>query len=68
MLHITSIAFRLKNILTHLINDIPGILMASNIRMVYDMVFYTEKNNIHGLLLLIYFAAAFDSVFMGFYE
>ena len=51
------------NILTHIINDdqtgfIPGRLMASNIRMVYDMLFYSEKNNIHGLLLLIDFTAA----------
>lgn len=40
--------------------------MASNIRLLYDLLFYTEKNNIPGLLLLIDFAAAFDSVSWDF--
>lgn len=67
----SSIAFRIKNNLTHIINDdqtgfIPGRLMASNIRLLYDLLFYTEKNNIPGLLLLIDFAAAFDSVSWDF--
>ena len=63
----SSIAFRIKNILGKIINDdqtgfLPGRLMATNIRLVYDLLFYSEKNNIPGLLLLIDFAAAFDTV------
>ena len=63
-----SVAYRFKNILGNIINEdqtgfIPGRLMATNIRLLYDMLFYTEKQNIPGLLLLIDFAAAFDTVF-----
>ena len=40
--------------------------MATNIRLLYDILFYTEKNKIPGLLLLIDFAAAFDTVSWNF--
>ena len=58
---------RIKNILGNIINEdqtgfLPGRLMATNIRLLYDILFHTEKNNIPGLLLLIDFAAAFDTV------
>lgn len=66
-----SIAFRIKNILVNIINEdqtgfLPGRLMASNIRMLYDLLFYTEKYKVQGLLLLIDFAAAFDTVSLKF--
>ena len=40
--------------------------MATNIRLLYDILFYAEKNNIPGLLLLIDFASAFDTVSWSF--
>ena len=66
-----SIAFRIKNILGNIINEdqtgfLPGRLMATNIRLLYDILFYTEKHHIPGLLLLIDFAAAFDTVSWSF--
>ena len=66
-----SIAFRLKNVLTTIFNEdqtgfLPGRLMANNIRLLYDILFYTEKHQIPGLLLLIDFAAAFDTVSWSF--
>ena len=67
----SSIAFRIKNILDNIINEdqtgfLPGRLMATNIRTLYDILFYTEKHNIPGLLLLIDFAAAFDTISWNF--
>lgn len=66
-----SIACRLKNVFSKIINEdqtgfLPGRLMASNVRMLYDILFYSEKNNNPGLLLLIDFAAAFDTVSWNF--
>ena len=66
-----SIAFRIKNNLGSIINEdqtgfLPGRLMAKNIRLLYDILFFTEKHNIPGLLLLIDFAAAFDTVSWSF--
>jgi hypothetical protein len=40
--------------------------MASNFRMLYDFLFHTEKNNIQWFLLLIDFAAAFDTMSWNF--
>ena len=66
-----SIAYRIKNVLSDIINEdqtgfLPGRLMASNIRLLYDILFYTEQHNIPGILLLIDFAAAFDTVSWSF--
>lgn len=36
--------------------------MATNIRLLYDILFYSEEYNIPGLLLLIDFASAFDTL------
>ena len=61
------IANRIKKTLPHLIHTdqtgfISGRFMGENIRNIYDLFKYTEKNNIPGLLLLIDFEKAFDSV------
>lgn len=66
-----SIAFRIKNAIGNIINEdqtgfLPGRLMATNVRLLYDILFYSEKNNIPGLLVLIDFAAAFDTVSWSF--
>ena len=40
--------------------------MGENTRLVYDIMHFTEENNIPGLLLLINFEKAFDSVSWSF--
>lgn len=65
------IAERLKKILPCLINEdqtgfISGRYIGENIRLLYDVINYVEKNNMSGLLLLIDFEKAFDSVSWDF--
>ena len=67
----SSIAFRLKNVLGSIVSEdqtgfLPGRLMATNIRQLYDILYHTESQNVPGLLLLIDFAAAFDTVSWNF--
>lgn len=61
------IAERLKNVLPTIINEdqtgfISGRYMGENLRLIYDLIEYTKENHIPGLLLLIDFEKAFDSV------
>ena len=63
----SSLANRLKYALNDIINEdqtgfLPGRVMAENVRLLYDILFYTEKHQIPGMLLLIDFASAFDTV------
>lgn len=65
------IANRLKPFLNKLIHTdqtgfISGRFIGENIRLVYDLMQYTEENNIPGLLLLIDFEKAFDSLSWAF--
>ena len=58
------IASRLKRVLEKLIDldqtgFISGRYIGDNIRLIYDMLQFTEENNIPGLLLLIDFEKAF---------
>ena len=39
-----------------------GHYIGKNIRIIYDLLYYTEKENVPGLLLLVDFEKAFDSV------
>jgi hypothetical protein len=62
-----SIANRIKNMLPHVINEdqtgfVPGRYIGENIRLIYDLMQYTESNDIPGMLLLIDFEKAFDTV------
>jgi len=62
-----SIAARIKSVLTKLISEdqsgfIPGRFIGVNLRLVYDIMYYTEQNNIPGMILLLDFATAFDSL------
>ena len=62
-----SIANRLKGFLANLINEdqtgfISNRYISENTRLIYDIMFYTEKYDIPGLLLLIDFEKAFDSI------
>ena len=41
---------------------LAGRYTGENIRLLYDLMFYTEKQNLPDLLLLIDFEKAFDSV------
>jgi hypothetical protein len=61
------IANRIKIFLDKLINTdqtgfIKGRFIGENVRLIYDIMQYTEENNISGLLLLIDFEKAFDSL------
>ena len=61
------IASRLKTVLPHIISDtqkgfIKGRFIGENTRLLYDLMHYLEENNMEGLLLLIDFEKAFDSV------
>ena len=65
------IAERLKSVLPKLINEdktgfISGRYIAENVRLLYDIINYTEKAKIPGMLLLIDFETAFDSVSWDF--
>ena len=66
-----AIANRLKSVLNKLIsNNQTGFLKGRNIsdctRLVYDVMHYTENKNIPGLLLLVDFEKAFDSISWSF--
>ena len=65
------IANRIKKVLDKLINTdqtgfIEGRFIGENTRLVYDVLQFTEEQNIPGLLLLIDFEKAFDSVSWSF--
>ena len=60
-------AARFKTVLTSLINEdqtgfLPGRFIGDNIRLVYDILFYTEKEYLPGMILLLDFVTAFDSI------
>ena len=62
-----TIANRLKPFLEKIINEdqtgfISNRYIGENTRLIYDLMFYTEKYTIPGLLLLIDFEKAFDSI------
>ena len=65
------IALRIKSTLHKVIHAdqtgfIAGRYIGENTRLVYDIMHFTEENNIPGLLLLIDFEKAFDSVSWSF--
>ena len=66
-----AIAERLKSTLPHIILShqsgfLSGRSIADSTRLVYDLMSHTEKNKILGLLMLIDFEKAFDSVSWNF--
>ena len=68
-----SIANQLKTVLDKLINKdqsgfILGRYIGDNTRLVYDLMQFVEENNIPGLLLLIDFEKAFDSLSWSFMQ
>ena len=63
----TAIANTLKKVLHKLISEtqtgfITGRFIGENTRIIYDITHYLEKNNLQGLLMLVDFQKAFDSV------
>ena len=67
----SCIAERLKAVLPSVINDdqtgfISGRYIGENIRILYDILYYTEKHKLPGMLLLVDFEKAFDSVSWNF--
>ena len=65
------IADRLKLVLPSIINEcqkgfLPGRYIGENIRLLYDVLVHTENSKIPGLLLLVDFEKAFDSIAWSF--
>ena len=61
------IAHRLKSVLVNFIHEnqkgfLPGRFIGENSRLLYDIMHVTEEENIPGLLLLLDFEKAFDSI------
>ena len=69
----SCIASRIKTVLPEIIDSsqkgfMKGRYIGENIRLLYDTLLITEKENIPGLLLMIDFEKAFDSVSWDFIE
>ena len=69
----TAISNRIKSVLQNLIYDdqkgfISGRFIGENIRLLYDVLFETRKQNIPGLLLSVDFEKAFDTVSWKFIQ
>ena len=67
----SCIANRMKCILSKLVHNyqkgfMAGKYLGENIRMIYDIINYAEKENKPGLLLLVDFEKAFDSISWAF--
>ena len=68
-----AIANRLKGVLDKLIHEdqtgfMSGRYMGQNTRLIYDVMHYAEENNIPGLILLVDFEKAFDSISWSFIQ
>ena len=68
-----SIASRMKKFLTNLVDSdqtgfMAGRSISENIRLIYDIMEYSEEENLPGLLLLIDFEKAFDSLSWPFVQ
>lgn len=66
-----TVANRLKLVLDKIVDKdqtgfLKGRYIGENTRLIYDLMHYTEQNNIPGLLLLIDFEKAFDSLSWSF--
>ena len=66
-----AIANRIKNVLPEIISNTQKGFMkdrfiGENIRLLYDLMHYLEENHLEGLLLLIDFEKAFDSIEWSF--
>ena len=69
----TVISNRIKSVLKNLIHDdqkgfISGRFIGENIRLLYDVLFETRKQNIPDLLLSVDFEKAFDTVSWKFIQ
>lgn len=67
----SALANRVKPILNSIISKsqtgyVPGRFIGESTRLIYDLMHYTDVNNIPGLLMLIDFEKAFDSISWNF--
>lgn len=64
-------AARIKSVLQSIISDdqsgfFPGRFIGDNIRLPYDIMYYTEENNIPEIILLVDFSIRFESISWDF--
>ena len=69
----SCIANRMKIVLHKIIDEnqkgfLKGRYIGENIRLLYDTIVYTEKNNIPGMIVSIDFEKAFDSISWSFLQ
>ena len=69
----SCIAERIKQVLPKIINNdqtgfVKGRYIGDNIRLAYDIINYTEHHNKQGMILLVDFEKAFDSVSWSFIQ
>ena len=67
------IAERLKQVLESIIdNDQTGFIsthfIGENTRLLYDTITYTEAEQLPGLLIIVYYAKAFDTIEWNFID
>lgn len=61
----------MRTVLDKLINNdqtvfLKGRFIGESIRLIYNLMYYTEQNDIPGLLMLIGFEKAFDTISWSF--
>ena len=56
------LANRLKQVLSYIIRDTQKGFMGENTRLLYDLMYYLEENDLDDLLLLVDYEKAFDSI------
>ena len=69
----SCIAERIKTVLDHIIHEdqkgfIKGRYIGENIRLMYDALLYSHKHDVPGLLFMVDFEKAFDSVAWSFID
>ena len=69
----SALSLRMRSVLDKLISTcqsgfISGRFIGENVRLIYDLIYYTKIKNIPGLLMLIDFQKAFDSVSWTFLD
>jgi len=68
-----ALALRLEPVLPHIIHRdqnayFKGRVIADNVRLINDVMYYTKEHNLSGLLIAIDFEKAFDTLSWNFFK